>query len=134
MPEEIVTENARAAAPSGPWGWREFGAGYVLIADHGRRDVVLSSSGGQFLYTRNAGGRLEPITPAHPVAQQLAAVPDLLQALREVAGDCYVLEGTRRSDDGPRCRFCDEREGDPHDVDCTMVLVNIALAKAAARS
>jgi hypothetical protein len=45
-----------------------------------------------------------------------------LQALREVEGDCYAL-----SADESTCLFCGEREGQPHDPDCTMVMVLAAI-------
>lgn len=60
----------------------------------------------------------------------------MLQALREVAGDCFVLDPVERSkeDDTPHCRFCDHAQGKPHDPDCTMHVVLDAIAKAEAAS
>lgn len=60
-------------------------------------------------------------------AYLMAASPDMLQGLREVAGDCYALDGVAL---GPRCVFCLMREGEPHDPDCTMHVVLAAIAKA----
>lgn len=61
-------------------------------------------------------------------ARTIAAAPDMLQALREVAGGCYSLDSL-----GLRCVFC-LMVGAPHDPDCTMQFVNEALAKAEGRS
>lgn len=63
-------------------------------------------------------------------ARLLSVAPVMLQALREVAGDCYVLH---RDDDRPHCRFCDGAEGEAHDADCTIHLVQIAIAQAEGR-
>lgn len=56
----------------------------------------------------------------------IAASPDMLQALREVAGGCHALD---TSTDESQCVFCLLPEGH-HDPDCTMQFVLAAIAKA----
>lgn len=58
------------------------------------------------------------------------AGPDMLQALREVEGDCYYLPNPG---DVPRCGFCQQDEGEPHEPECTMNFVLAAIAKAEGR-
>lgn len=64
-------------------------------------------------------------------ARLIAAAPDMLQALREVAGNCYVLE--HPGDTVACCGVCWEPEGEPHDHDCTMQFVLAAIAKVEGR-
>lgn len=63
-------------------------------------------------------------------ARLIAAAPELLQALHEVIGDCYYLDNPGGT---PRCTFCQELDGEPHDPDCTMQYVLAATAKAEGR-
>lgn len=54
-------------------------------------------------------------------AQAIAAVPEMLQALREVVG-AHAEAGN--------CFYCLADRGEPHEDDCTMLFVNEAIAKA----
>lgn len=73
--------------PEGPWVWRDFGGGYSLYTAHSGAKVVLMPmvrTPTPVLGVRDEHGVLEEITPDHPVARHLAAVPDLLAALEEL--------------------------------------------------
>lgn len=48
------------AATPGPWRWGAFGS-FVLVANHGRRDVILADA-----KTRGDDGRLQKAAPHHP--------------------------------------------------------------------
>jgi len=70
----------------GPWGWQSFGSGLFLTAQHGMREIILSSArkgmnGSEI--TMNKDGILEPIDPNHPNAKLIAAAPMLLKACIE---------------------------------------------------
>lgn len=73
------------------------------------------------------GGHLvaESVAPCN--RPLIVAAPKLLQALREVVGDCYYLDNPGGT---PRCNFCQELEGEPHDPDCTMQFVLAAIVEA----
>lgn len=60
--------------------------------------------------------------------QLIAAAPDMLQALREVAGDAYHMEHI--GDAVSICNFCSSAEGERHEPECTMHFVLAAIAKA----
>ncbi len=53
----------------------------------------------------------------------MAAVPEMLQALREVLGACFETFAGE-------CVYCASSEGGAHEPDCTMNFVLDALAKA----
>lgn len=67
-------------ATPGPWKWREFGE-FMLVADHGRRNVVLASA-----RTRaHRDGVMVKAAPGHPDMDLIAAARTLLPLLLEVA-------------------------------------------------
>lgn len=74
-------------------------------------------------------GRTTPEQQAN--SRLIAAAPEMLQALREVAACCYVVLVPA---DVVACSYCGEGQGEPHDHDCTMQFVNAAIEKAEARS
>ena len=73
----------------GKWAWQKFGDKYCLVAQHGMREVILSSNINeekslQPYLTMNKDGILKPIDPNHPNAKLIAAAPDLLNACQLV--------------------------------------------------
>lgn len=106
----------------GPWRWLNE---ETLVADHGRRRAILTAYG---LQTCGEDGLLRPLATDEPNACLIAAAPELLQALREVAADCYILENL--GDSVPICSFCSVPQGEPHEPECTMHFVLEAIAKA----
>jgi hypothetical protein len=68
----------------GPWAWREFGSGIMLVTQHQGSRVVLSASPRGVLQTRDANGTLRQIEADHPNALLLKAAPDMLAALNEI--------------------------------------------------
>lgn len=67
--------------PPGPWRWL---TDNTLVAFHGGLPVVL---GARFvddlpaLVTQGCDGEPAPLTPEHPVAKAIAALPELVEAL-----------------------------------------------------
>jgi hypothetical protein len=114
----------------GPWRWNATPPGRYVITTTvmdfpGTPDVVLAE-----VFVDGVDPYEEIIIPessGEPNARLMAAAPDMRQALEEVLGDCYYLDNPGGI---PRCNFCQELEGDPHDQDCTMQVVLAALAKA----
>lgn len=62
----------------GPWRWL---SKETLVADHGRRPVVLSANEDGQLVQRNEDGLLRPIDLAHPDIRALAGSARLIEAL-----------------------------------------------------
>lgn len=60
----------------------------------------------------------------------LNAGADMLQALREVEGECYYVPDPGEM---ARCTFCQQDEDEPHEPECTMHFVLAAIAKAEGR-
>lgn len=62
---------------AGPWRW----LGSALIHDTGRRDVVITGgrNPGDLVTCERPSGLLRPLDTASPVAQLIAAAPDLLR-------------------------------------------------------
>lgn len=109
---EIVTHTP------GPWTvapGRDGVIATVKIGDGDRFTVYLGSSGA-------------PTAEWNANARVISAAPDMLQALHEIADDCYVRDG--EPDSTAHCRFCDHSEGARHDIDCVMGFINRAIAKA----
>ena len=67
----------------GPWGWRTTTGARILLAEHGKRAVVLCGDRGGIM-SRGAGGLLRPLDIDGPVASLIASSPDLLSALRGI--------------------------------------------------
>jgi hypothetical protein len=63
-------------------------------------------------------------------ARVMAASPQLLQALREVAGDHIAIAS---GDQIPTCAFCSADEGADHEAECTMNVVLAAIDAAEGR-
>lgn len=82
--------------PGQGWRWQKFGDKLMLVTDGGGTDVVLSvSAGGRdkgALTTCSPDGVMIPLTPDHPLARLLAAVPDLVA----IARDCLNLNDRPR--------------------------------------
>lgn len=66
------------------WGWRNFGSGPVLVAEHGRRSAILAVGahikGGREVICTNVDGILREIDPNHPDALLIRAAPNLARA------------------------------------------------------
>jgi hypothetical protein len=60
----------------------------------------------------------------------LVSALDMLQALREVEGECYYLPNPG---DVARCGFCQQDEDELHEPECAMNFVLAAIAKAEGR-
>ena len=91
----ITTNNMRKTTHTpGPWAWQSFGCGNLLIAQHGRRPVVLGAITDLEKHcapAMNKDGRLELVDPDHPNARLIAAAPDLLAACKQlIECDHYV--------------------------------------------
>lgn len=67
-------------ATDGPWSWRRFGDRWHLVADHGRRDILLSNA-----RSRNSAGLLEEAHPNMPNMELIPAIRNNLDALMEAA-------------------------------------------------
>src|SRR4051812_13881975 len=73
------------------WLWREMGGEMILVTEHGGARVVIAPPSAMrkqppaiMVPTEQSGGAhvLRPITPDHPIAKVLAAVPAMVDALR----------------------------------------------------
>lgn len=86
--------------------WQDFGSGLCLVSDETHhRPIILAASGRNKrsgsppppadIVVRDERGILVPITPEHPVAKKLEAMPDLIEAAKQVIiergmkGDSY---------------------------------------------
>jgi hypothetical protein len=68
-----------------PWYWSGAGDRHVLFCSDPRRSVVLSCQDrtrGAEIVVCDEEGMLVPITPEHPVAMAIVAMPDLLAIAR----------------------------------------------------
>lgn len=68
----------------GPWAWRRFGEHPILVADYGRRDVILSAqvfAGLPLIVERGPAGYLEPVDPNGANARLIASAPTLIATL-----------------------------------------------------
>lgn len=77
----------------GPWAWQRFGGNFILVAQHGIRDIIISANtkdpkmGWVECYpSMNDDGILRPINPNHPDAKLIAAAPEMLTMLIELVG------------------------------------------------
>jgi hypothetical protein len=70
----------------GPWAWRKLGGEHHLVRDEGTRPALLTAGVGDagtddepraVLLTRDATGRLVPVTPELPAMRLIASAPDL---------------------------------------------------------
>lgn len=73
-----------AQIPAAPWAFRDFGGELLLVADHGRRRVVIAANPQGQLVTCNDRGVLEPITADHPIARAIEAAPLGIELAREI--------------------------------------------------
>lgn len=81
----------------GPWEWTINSGRWLLWAAHGHRWVILEADA-KSLYTKcdscgraddvpimrtcDDTGRLVELTPEHPIAKKMAALPDLIEACK----------------------------------------------------
>lgn len=70
--------------PAAPWKFRLLGANVALFADHGSRNVLLSTKRLEQLQTRGDTGRLIALTPDHPVARAIETAPMGIELAREI--------------------------------------------------
>jgi hypothetical protein len=140
MPESIVNQKPpadmidRSTHAPGPWQ-------LALIPPdaHTDPDLLVDEDSAFWISDGGAGEviALVQITPREPGQAEanglvMAAGPDMVEALLEVAADCYQLDPSP-GNDAPHCRFCDHSEGAKHDADCVMQFVDAALTKAGVR-
>ncbi len=92
----------------GPWKWFDYPDGRKLLCAQNRAVIHCPDAA---------------IGVEQGDALAMAAVPEMLQALREVLCACFSI-------DAGQCVYCGSPEGDVHEPDCTMNFVLDAIAKA----
>jgi len=71
----------------GPWAWQDIGGDRLLLAQHGKREVIIGARLNGFRIpspAMNRNGVLLGIDPNHPNARIIAAAPALYAALQEI--------------------------------------------------
>lgn len=87
-----------------PWGWQKFGDEWMLVAQHGMRDIVINTrrrglNGAQLCMRKD--GIMYPMTPEHPDAQRIVACVNALAGIPDPAA---AMDQARRA-----LRLCVER-------------------------
>ena len=88
----------------GPWAFRDFGGELFLIAEHGRRSVVLGGSRGSVkgLVQNGDDGVLARFNPESPDAKLIESAPRLAQEHAEMRklleSGILAMTGRRRAD------------------------------------
>jgi hypothetical protein len=129
VPAEQRVAEAESKFTPGPWSVKQGSHPKDFIVAEATGNTVCEPSAACFDFS-DLDPSVHRITldEAKANACLIAAAPDMLQALHEVADDCYVLDG--EPDSTAHCRFCDHSEGARHDIDCVMSFINSAIAKA----
>ena len=73
------------------WQWLSDGS---LVEDTGRRHVILTTYARAQMQTRGAGGILVSLTPDHPIAERIRAIPEVEAQRAALLAACGSALGT----------------------------------------
>lgn len=88
--------NNQQVITKGPWAWQKFGEYFLLCAQHGMREIIVSSlpvakKPIPTYPAMNINGRLEAIDPNHPNAKLIADAPVMLQIIKDFVNEYEIF-------------------------------------------